>query len=113
MVYTPCRNSPKRGLRHGGIDIRTFLLADPSDGEIIPLLLTYVDDILIAHRREGLKKFMDTIGGYKTGGWGNSNVGSTLQLPGLYSVRVSGSEIQLYKCSLISRLKVVGPNEYV
>ena len=40
--------------RQGRIDICTFRLVDPKDGEIICILLTYVDDILISYRRDGL-----------------------------------------------------------
>ena len=88
-------------------------MANPWGGEIISLLLTYVDDILIARRRDGLGRFTETFDGYKTGALGKLNVGSTLQFSGLGLVRVSGSEIQLSQISFTSRLKVVDPNEYV
>ena len=101
------------GLRHGRIDICTFRLTEPMGGEIIRRLLTYVDDILIAYRRDGLEKCLDTISEYKIGEAEKLHIGSTLQFLGLDLVRVGSSEIQFPQHSFISRLKMVGPNDYV
>ena len=73
----------KGHFRQGRVEICSFRLEGPSDNAPICLLITYVDDLLIAYRRNGLSIFLKTISIYRTGGVG---------------VFESGERVSIFRC---------------